>query len=254
MLISGILSGKVALITGAARGIGAGIATVLARYGADIGVNDLRGKEQAEAVCRQIEALGRKVIFVQADVTDSQAVERLVAEIEQTLGPISILVNNAGYNPVRTILETSDEQWDWMLDLNLKAYFRCTKAVLPGMMARKDGRIINISSISGQRGGLSGDVDYSAAKAGILGFTRALARWAAPHGILVNAVAPGYINTEQLMENVNPERLAKRIEEIPLKRIGTPEEIGEVVAFLAGPGSNYIVGEVISVNGGIHIA
>jgi 3-oxoacyl-[acyl-carrier protein] reductase len=254
MLNSEILSGKVALITGAARGIGAGIATVLARHGADIGVNDLRGKEQAEAVCRQIEALGRKVIFVQADVTDSQAVERLVAEIEHTLGPISILVNNAGYNPIRTILETSDEQWDWMLDLNLKAYFRCTKAVLRGMMARKDGRIINISSISGQRGGLSGDVDYSAAKAGILGFTRSLARWAAPHGILVNAVAPGYINTEQLMENVNPERLAKRIEEIPLKRIGTPEEIGEVVAFLAGPGSNYIVGEVISVNGGIHIA
>jgi NAD(P)-dependent dehydrogenase (short-subunit alcohol dehydrogenase family) len=136
----------------------------------------------------------------------------------------------------------------------LKAYYRCTKAVIQGMMERKDGRIINITSISGQRGGLSGDVDYSAAKAGIMGFTRALARWAAPHGILVNAVAPGYIVTEHLIETVNPERLAKRIEEIPLKRLGNPEEIGEVVAFLAGPGSSYIVGEVISVNGGIHIA
>jgi len=248
------LLGKVALVTGASRGIGAGVATVLARYGADVGVNYIRGKEQAEAVCRQIEVLGRQALMVQADVTDSSAVETMVAEVEQTLGPISILVNNAGHNPIRTILEIEEENWDWVLDLNLKAYFRCTKAVIQGMISRNEGRIINITSISGQRGGLSGDVDYSAAKAGIMGFTRALARWAAPHGILVNAVAPGYIETEQLMELVNPERLAKRIEDIPLKRLGTPEEIGEVVAFLAGPGSTYIVGEVMTVNGGIHIA
>jgi NAD(P)-dependent dehydrogenase (short-subunit alcohol dehydrogenase family) len=178
----------------------------------------------------------------------------MVAAVEQALGPISALVNNAGHNPVRTILEIDDEAWDWVLDLNLKAYYRCTKAVLQGMVERKEGRIINITSISGQRGGLSGDVDYSAAKAGIMGFTRALARWAAPYGILVNAVAPGYIETEQLIELVKPERLANRIQEIPLRRLGTPEEIGEVVAFLAGPGSAYIVGEVITVNGGIHIA
>jgi NAD(P)-dependent dehydrogenase (short-subunit alcohol dehydrogenase family) len=122
------------------------------------------------------------------------------------------------------------------------------------MIERRDGRIINITSISGQRGGLSGDVDYSAAKAGIMGFTRALARWAAPYGILVNAIAPGYIETEPLMKLMNTERLAKRIQEIPLKRLGAPEEIGEVVAFLAGPGSTYMVGEVMTVNGGVHIA
>jgi 3-oxoacyl-[acyl-carrier protein] reductase len=248
------LSGKVALVTGASRGIGAGIARVLARYGADIGVNYVNGKEQAEAVCKQVEALGVRALMVQADVTDSHAVRWMVEEVEQSLGPISILVNNAGHNPVRTILEIGDEDWDSVLDLNLKAYFHCTKAVIQGMMKRKDGRIINITSISGQRGGLSGDVDYSAAKAGIMGFTRALARWAAPHGILVNAVAPGYIATEHLMEVVKPERLAKRLEDIPLRRLGTPEEIGEVVAFLAGPGSTYIVGEVMTVNGGIHIA
>lgn len=249
-----MLLGKVALVTGASRGIGAGIARVLAQYGADVGVNYLDEKEQAESICRQIEAFGRKALAVQADVTDTPAVHSMVAAVEQALGPISILVNNAGHNPVRTILELDDQAWDWTLDLNLKAYYRCTKAVIQGMVERKEGRIINISSISGQRGGLSGDVDYSAAKAGIMGFTRALARWAAPYGILVNAVAPGYIETEHLRVSVKPERLAHRIEEIPLRRLGTPEEIGEVVAFLAGPGSTYIVGEVVSVNGGVHIA
>jgi 3-oxoacyl-[acyl-carrier protein] reductase len=150
-------------------------------------------------------------------------------------------------------LEISEEDWDWVLDLNLKAYLLCTKAVLPGMLERKDGRIINITSISGQRGGFSCDVDYSAAKAGIMGFTRALARWAAPRGVLVNAVAPGYIATAMLGGEISP-HLAKLLDTVPLKRQGTPEEIGEVVAFLAGPGATYIVGEVISVNGGVHIA
>ena len=137
-------------------------------------------------------------------MTDSEAVKRMVAEVEHTLGPIDILVNNAGHNPVRSILEISEEDWDWVLDLNLKAYFRCTKAVLPGMLERKEGRIINITSISGQRGGFSCDVDYSAAKAGIMGFTRALARWAAPRGVLVNAIAPGYIDVPRRGGVVSP--------------------------------------------------
>jgi 3-oxoacyl-[acyl-carrier protein] reductase len=177
----------------------------------------------------------------------------MVSEVEANLGLVDILVNNAGHNPVRDILEISEADWDWVLDLNLKAYFLCTKAVLPGMLERKDGRIINITSISGQRGGFSCDVDYSAAKAGIMGFTRALARWAAPRGVLVNAVAPGYIATGMLGGEISP-RLARLLDTVPLKRQGTPEEIGEVVAFLAGPGATYIVGEVISVNGGVHIA
>ncbi len=248
-----MLEGKVALVTGASQGIGAGTARALARYGADLAVNYLRSRELAQEVCEQIQGLGRQVHLVQADVTDGEAVKRLVEEVEDKLGPIDILVNNAGHNPSRNILEISEADWDWVLDLNLKAYFLCTRAVLPGMLERKVGHIINITSISGQRGGFSCDVDYSAAKAGIMGFTRALARWAAPRGVLVNAIAPGYIETQMQGGVISP-HLASLIERVPLKRQGTPEEIGEVVAFLAGPGASYIVGEVISVNGGAHIA
>jgi len=247
------LDGRRALVTGASRGIGSGIALALARHGADVAVNFFRSPEQAEAVCEQIRALGRQACAVQADVASAEEVVRMAAEARQALGPIDILVNNAGHNLARPILEIDEAQWDWVLRLNLKAYFLCAKAVLPGMLEHGEGRIINIASISGQRGGLSGDVDYSAAKAGILGFTRALARWAAPQGVLVNAVAPGYIDTEPLRQNLSEERRAQRLEQIPLKRFGTPEDVGEVVAFLAGPGASYIVGEVISVNGGIHM-
>jgi NAD(P)-dependent dehydrogenase (short-subunit alcohol dehydrogenase family) len=249
-----MLSGKVALVTGSSRGIGAGTARVLARYGADVAVNYQRSREGAEAVCDYIRGLGRRTCLAQADVTDAGAVQRMLAEVESHLGPIDILVNNAGHNPIRSILEISEADWDWVLNLNLKAYYLCTRAVLPAMLERKKGHIINIASISGQRGGLSCDVDYSAAKAGIMGFTRALARWAAPRGILVNAVAPGYIGDAGRMPEASPDRLAQLTSTIPLGRFGTSEEIGEVVAFLAGPGAAYIVGEVISVNGGVHIA
>ena len=247
------LTDKVVLVTGASQGIGAGIAKVMAKYGADIAVNYLRSADLAREVAAEIRAIGQRVHLIQADVMDFQAVEDMVAEVETELGPIDILVNNAGYNPVRNIMEIEEDDWDWVLNLNLKAYYRCSKAVLSGMLARKYGRIINITSISGQRGGFSCDVDYSAAKAGINGFTRALARWAAPRGVIVNAVAPGYIETQMLGGEISP-TLAMLIDSIPLKRQGTSEEIGEVVAFLAGPGATYIVGEVISVNGGVHIA
>ncbi len=247
------LTGKVALVTGASRGIGAGIATVLAEYGADIAVNYVRSQRQAEAVAARIRALGRRAHIVQADVADETAVQRLVKEVEGALGPIDILVNNAGHNPLRPILEISSQDWDWVLNLNLKAYFLCSQAVLPGMLERKSGHIINIASISGQRGGLSGDVDYSAAKGGIMSFTRALARWAAPRGVLVNAVAPGYIATEHAAQNITPERLQFLLEQIPLHRLGTPEEMGEIVAFLCGPGGGYLVGEIITANGGVHM-
>jgi len=247
------LSGKTAIVTGAAQGIGAGTARVLARYGADVAVVDLDLASGAYQVCQEIQALGQRAIPFQADVTDSQAVQRMVIETEGALGPVDILVNNAGHNPMHNLLEHTEDDWEWVLDLNLKAYFRCAKAVLPGMLARGSGRIINIASISGQRGGYSCDVDYAAAKAGILGFTRTLARWAAPRGILVNAVSPGYIETRMRGGEITPV-MARLIEESPLKRRGTPEEIGEVVAFLAGPGATFIVGEVINVNGGSHIA
>ncbi len=247
------LSGRVALVTGSSRGIGAGIARVLAEYGADIAINYMSEKALAENVAAQLQAQGRQTHVVQADVADPDAVQRMVGEVEQALGPISILVNNAGRNRLRNIMDTSPADWDWTLNLNLKSYFLCSKAVLPGMIARGQGHIVNITSISGQRGGLSCDVDYSAAKAGIMGFTRALARWAAPQGVLVNAVAPGYFDTGWEQQS-DPERIKKLVDTIPLKRFGLVEEVGEIVAFLCGPGGGYIVGEVITANGGVHIA
>jgi 3-oxoacyl-[acyl-carrier protein] reductase len=248
------LSGKVALVTGASRGIGAGIAMVLAQHGADVAVNYVRAKDRAEIICQRIRDLGRNAHPFQADVTDREAIRQMVKDINKALGAIDILVNNAGHNPIHKILEMNETDWDWVLDLNLKSYFLCSQAVLPDMIKQRDGRIINITSISGQRGGLACDVDYSAAKAGIMGFTRSLSRWAAPQGVLVNAVSPGYIETEHLIEIVPPERIAQLVEGVVLKRLGTSEEVGEAVAFLAGPGGSYIVGEVISVNGGVHIA
>jgi 3-oxoacyl-[acyl-carrier protein] reductase len=247
------LTGRIALVTGSSRGIGAGIARVLAAYGADVAVNYVNGRDQAESVAAEIEAVGRRAYVVQADVTDRSAVERMLNEAEQALGPIDILVNNAGNNKLKSIMDIAPEDWDWTLNLNLKSYFLCSKAVLPGMIARKHGHIINITSISGQRGGLSCDVDYSAAKAGIMGFTRALARWAAPQGVLVNAIAPGYFDTGW-EQNSDPERIKRLVDSIPLKRFGKVDEIGEIAAFLCGPGGNYIVGEVITANGGVHIA
>jgi len=248
------LTGKVALVTGASRGIGAETAVVLARHGADVAVNYVRSKDRAEEVCQRIKALGCRAFPVQTDVADGEAVNKMVTSVEKNLGSINILVNNAGHNPNHSILEMSEADWDWVLDLNLKSYMLCSKAVLPNMIEQQEGRIINITSISGQRGGLSCDVDYSAAKAGIMGFTRALSRWAAPQGVLVNAIAPGYIDTEHMHQAVSSDRLAHLVDTVPLKRLGTSEEVGEIAAFLAGPGGNYIVGEVISMNGGVHIA
>jgi 3-oxoacyl-[acyl-carrier protein] reductase len=247
------LEGKVALVTGASRGIGAGIGRVLARHGAAVAVNYFSSPDLATAVCEEINSQNGRAWPVYSDVTNASDVEAMVAAVQKQLGAIDILVNNAGHNWLKPILDTTIEQWEACLQLNLKSYFLCTKAVLPEMLERGSGRVINISSISGQRGGNSCDVDYSAAKAGILGFTRALAKWAAPKGVLVNAVAPGYVLTDGLL-SVAAERIVALRQTIPLGRLGEPEEIGEVVAFLAGPGGNYIVGETISVNGGVHIA
>lgn len=247
------LAGKVALVTGASRGIGAGIGRVLARQGAAVAINYLTKPELAAAICEEINSQRGRAWPIYGDVTNASDVEAMVDAVRRQFGPIDILVNNAGHNWLTPILDTTIEHWDRCLELNLKSYFLCTKAVLPGMLERGSGRIINISSISGQRGGNSCDVDYSAAKAGILGFTRSLAKWAAPRGVFVNAIAPGYIFTEGL-QTVSAERIEAIRQTIPLGRLGEPEEIGEVVAFLAGPGGSYIVGETIAVNGGVHIS
>ncbi len=247
------LSGKVALVTGSSRGVGSGIAPVLAACGADIAINYRSAGEKAEQVAIQAREAGVRAVTIQADVTEPTEVERLVQEVEGKLGPVDILVNNAGFNWLKPILEISVEDWDRTLNLNLRSHFLSSKAVLPRMMERGWGRIIGISSISGQRGGLSGDVDYSAAKAGILGLTRCLARHVAEHGITVNAVALGYIWTDGLVA-VPEEKRNRLTSQIPLGRFGSVDECGEVVAFLASDAAAYITGEVMTVNGGVHIA
>jgi 3-oxoacyl-[acyl-carrier protein] reductase len=248
------LKGKVTLVTGGSRGLGAGIAVALHRQGAQVAVNYVQGAAQAEEVCGRIKSEGGRALAIQADVSVGADVRAMVKKVEASLGPIDILVNNAGHNPLHSIDRMSEKDWEEVISLNLKSYFLVSKAVLEGMVKRKAGRIINITSIAGQRGGLACDVDYSAAKAGIMGFTRSLARWAAPQGILVNAIAPGYIATDNLFAVCSKERIKQIIASIPLGRLGTPEDIGGVVAFLAGPGGAYMVGEVLTVNGGAHIA
>lgn len=248
------LNDQVFLVTGSSRGIGAGIAVAVARYGANVVVNYARSAEAAQKVKNGVEAMGRRAITVQADVTNGDQVRGMVQRVLDEFGRIDVLVNNAGQNPMHPVMTQTEEEWDQSLALNLKSYFLCSQAVLESMVKRGAGRIINISSISGQRGGLSCDGDYSAAKAGIFGLTRALSRWAAPRGILVNAIAPGYIVTDDFFRNVPEWRQKELKAAIPLKRFGTPEDVGEFVAALAGPAGSYFVGEIFTMNGGIHMA
>jgi len=247
------MEGKVAIVTGSSRGIGRAIAFSLARRGVNVVINYLQNRQKAEEVVSYIRGnFSSKVISFQADVSNSETVNRMIEETIKEFGRIDILVNNAGKNFMKSILDISEEQWDRVLDINLKGVFNCSKSVFKIMRKQLYGRIINITSISGMRGGFSGDVDYSAAKAGIRGFTMALARITAPYGITVNAVAPGYIRTDAA-KDVFKEKLEMLIKTIPMNRLGTPEEVAEMVAFLASEAASYITGEVINVNGGVYM-
>jgi len=244
-----MLAGKVALVTGASRGIGKAIALELARAGADVAVNFAGNRESAEAVANQIRELGRKSVVVQADVADAAAVEAMFSEVEKQLGPVLILVNNAGITRDNLLLRMKEAEWEQVVDTNLKGVFLCTKQALRPMMKARWGRIINITSVSGVVGN-PGQANYSAAKAGVIGLTKTTAREVASRGITVNAVAPGFIETDMtaaLGEEMN-QQLAKQI---PLGRFGQPEEVAHVVRFLASEDSSYITGQVIHVDGGM---
>lgn len=247
------MEGKVAIVTGSSRGIGRAIAFSLARRGVNVVINYLQNRQKAEEVVTYIkDNFSGGAISIQTDVSNTVAVNSMIEETIKKFGRIDILVNNAGKNFIKSILDISEEQWDRVLDINLKGVFNCSKSVFNIMMKQHYGRIINITSISGMRGGFSGDVDYSAAKAGIRGFTMALARIAAPYNITVNAVAPGYIRTDATKE-APKETLERLIKSIPMDRIGEPEEVAELVAFLASEAASYITGEVINVNGGVYM-
>lgn len=246
------LEGKKVLVTGSSSGIGAGTAVVLARHGADVVVNHRNSPELAETVARRVQEQGRKAMVIQADVTDRRQVIQMVDRVIQEWGHIDALVSNVGHAYYQRIDELEPEEWYASVDLNLTSQIYCLQAVLPHMVAQHYGRLILLSSISAQRGSPSGDVAYTASKAGIIAIAKTLARSYAKEGILVNAVAPGIIDAG-MSTSMPPERRAQVAQSVPLGRLGTAEEIGEVVAFLASDRASYVTGQLIAVNGGLYV-
>jgi 3-oxoacyl-[acyl-carrier protein] reductase len=240
--------GKVALVTGAAHGIGEAIALKLAQEGADVVVTDV-DLEGAQRVAQEIEGLGRKAKAVQADVSQREAVQRLVSEAVSLFGQIDILVNNAGIIRRGTFLEHDPQDWDKVLSVNLGGTFNCAKGVVPLMIEQGGGKIINISSVVGKMGDIASAPSYGTSKGAINTLTKSLARELAPYGINVNAVAPHAIETDMSRE-WSEEKRRQIVEAIPLKRLGKPEEVAEVVAFLASDGAGFITGQILDVNGG----
>ena len=238
------LNGKVALVTGGSRGIGASVALALARAGADLAVNYRNRRDDAEKVCSEIKALGRRAHAVQADVSNSSAVQGMLSRIETELGSVNILVNNAGIARPQRIEDITESDWDELIGVNLKSAFLVTQAVLPKMRSARWGRIVNISSVAAQVGGVVGP-HYAASKAGMLGLTHSYAHLLAKQGITVNAVAPALIETEMVTSNLNA-----KADLIPVGRFGTVNEVADVVVLLAT--NCYITGQTINVNGGWH--
>jgi 3-oxoacyl-[acyl-carrier protein] reductase len=244
------LEDRVALVTGGARGIGRAIGLRLAQEGAKVAIVDLA--ETGAATAREIaEATGRATTFARADVSKEGEAKAAVAAVEEALGPVDILVNNAGITRDGLVLMMTEADWDAVLAVNLKGAFVMSKAVLRGMIKRRRGSIISISSVVGRRGN-AGQVNYAAAKAGLIGLTKSLAREVASRNIRVNAVAPGYIETEMTAALDEKARNAL-ISQIPLGRIGTPEQVADAVAFLAGESASFITGAVLAVDGGLGI-
>ena len=243
------LTGKVALVTGASRGIGQAAAIELAKAGADIIVNFIGNEAVAQETVEAIEALGRKAIKIKANVGDADDVQAMVDEAHATFGHIDILVNNAGITRDGLLIRMKDSDWDEVLNINLKGVYLVTKAVAKLMVKQRAGRIINMTSVSGVIGNV-GQANYAAAKAGVIGFTKTCAKELAARGITVNAIAPGFIETA--MTDVLPEKIKEGIAAtVPLGRMGQPEEIAGVVTFLASDFASYITGQVLNVDGGM---
>ena len=241
------LSGKVAIVTGSSRGIGKAIALKLADAGASVVVTG--HIEDAEPVAKEIRAKGRQSLAVRASVTSAADIEKLVEATLSTFGRVDILVNNAGITRDQLVLKMSEDDWDAVLDTNLKSVFLCTRAVLRPMLKQRWGRIINISSVIGLIGN-PGQANYAASKAGIIGFTRTIAKEVGSRGITANVITPGFIETRmtQAMNQAQRQELMKRI---PLGSLGTPEDVAEAAAFLASDGARYITGQVLEVDGGM---
>ncbi len=247
-----MLEGQVALITGASSGIGRATAEAFAREGASVAVNYCKNRSGAEQAVETIRKIGREAVAVKADVTQSAEVKQMMKTVLQKWGRIDILVNNAGdLLARRTLVDMTEEYWDQVMDLNLKSVFLCVEAIWRHMAERKSGCIINVASIAGRNGGGLGAAAYSAAKGGMITYTKALAKELAPYGIRVNAINPGVIATPYHERYSPPEVFQKFIAAIPMGRAGTSEEIADVIVFLASPAARYMTGEAVEVNGGM---
>ncbi|MDQ3362993.1 MAG: 3-oxoacyl-ACP reductase FabG [Actinomycetota bacterium] len=247
-----IFDGEVAWITGSSKGIGRATALGLAEQGCDVAVHYGSSEDEAREVAKQVEAHGRDVLLVGGDVSRAEDVRRMAGEIEEHYGRVDILVNNAGSMVERlTLAEMTEEVWDRVMDVNLKSVYLCSQAVLPMMKRQGGGKIINMTSVSARNGGSPSSVAYATAKGGVSTLTRAMAKELVSDGILVNAVSPGRIDTPFHDEFTPDEKREEGAQQIPLGREGTPEEVVGALLFLASSQANYILGEVIEVNGGM---
>jgi 3-oxoacyl-[acyl-carrier protein] reductase len=243
---------EVALVTGASSGIGRATAELLAACGAAVAVNYHRNEAGARAAVETIGGAGGRAVAVQADVTRADDVRELVTRANTELGPVDILVNNAGSLVERLkLMELTEEKWDAVIDLNLKSAFLCARAVAASMVERRAGAIVNVSSIAGRNGGALGSIHYSTAKGGLITMTKGLAKELGPHGVRVNAVSPGVIETPFHEQFSTQEMMKNYVNMIPLGRVGSPPEVASVVAFLASDAAAFICGETVEINGGM---
>lgn len=244
-----MLSGKIAMVTGGSRGIGRAIAIDLAQAGADVAVLFAGNREAAEETASRIREAGRRAEIIQCDVSDAAQVNEAVKQVVESFGRIDILVNNAGITRDNLMLRIKEEDWDQVIDTNLKGVFLCTKAVTRPMMKQRFGRIINISSVVGLTGN-PGQANYAAAKAGVIGLTKTAAKELASRGITVNAVAPGFIETD-MTNRLGDEVQSELMNQIPVSRFGKPEDIAHAVTFLSSERASYITGQTLNVDGGM---
>ncbi len=249
MSVSQEFQGRVAIVTGAGRGMGRAVAQRLAAGGASVVINDLRF-EDAQRVADQLTAQGTKSLAVAGDVTRLSDVRRLVDSTTDTFGALHILINNAGVLRPTPVIDIEEDEWDFVVGVNLKGTYLCSRAALPSMRAEGWGRIVNFSSTAGKNVSTVGGAHYTAAKAGILGFTRHLAKEEAGYGITVNSVCPGLIDTEMVRDTISVERADAYADSFPIQRLGEPEEVAELVAFLASDRASYITGASLDINGG----
>ena len=244
------LEGQVALVTGASRGIGAVIARRLAQDGAKVAVNYQSSEEAARQVAQSIIDLGGEALVMAGDVSREDSAEGFVKQVLEQWGRVDILVNNAGITRDRLLLRMTAEDWDRVIEVNLRGAFLCTRYVMPHLIRRRQGRVINISSVVGL-GGNPGQANYAASKAGLIGFTKAVAREVASRNITVNALAPGFIDTGGMVDQMTEEARKQVLGRIPMGRFGSADDVAEAVVFLCGPGAGYITGQVLTIDGGM---